>query len=152
MKLVNVSGWQSLKMELFTRFLNIHITSLLKYFSKNILFFKEFLKYSVNLCFSRTLVGFKCYKWGREEEWMTASLHYISGGKKKGKTQDKETPTTRQSLLLYTTPLFTLHSKSLHVPSNQFTARHFIMSAKQKTKQKKKQNKIFAGFQPLPHS
>lgn len=68
---------------------------------------------------------------------MTVSLHHISGGKKKGKTQDKETPTTRQSLLLYTTPLFTLHSKSLHVPSNQFTARHFIMSAKQKTKQKK---------------
>lgn len=82
---------------------------------------------------------------------MTVRLQYISGGEKKGKTQDKETPTTRQSLLLYTTPLFTLHSKSLHDPSNQITARHFMMSAKQKTKQNNK-NKIFAGFQPLPHS
>lgn len=75
---------------------------------------------------------------------MKDSQCYTSVGKKKN-TRHKETPTTRQSLLLYTTPLFTLHSKSLFVPSNQLTEALYAV-CKTKTKM------IFAGFQPLPRT
>lgn len=53
---------------------------------------------------------------------MTVSAKLYQWEKKEKNTRQKEKPTTRQSLLLYTKPLFTLHSKSLHVPSNQLTA------------------------------
>lgn len=78
---------------------------------------------------------------------MNDSGHYIISARttKEENTRHKETPTTRQSLLLYTTPLFTLHSN--HFMFNQISLlllRHFMLSVKQKT------NKTFAGFQPLP--
>lgn len=69
---------------------------------------------------------------------------------KKRKTRHKETPTTRQSLLLYTTPLFTLHSKSLHVPPNQLTATEALYAVcKTKTNNNKKKTRFLQVSSPF---
>lgn len=84
---------------------------------------------------------------------MTVSATLYQWGGKEKNTRHKET-TNHQTVLLYTTPLFTLHSKSLHVPSNQLIATEALYTVcKEKNKQNKKKKNIyiFAGFQPIPH-
>lgn len=77
---------------------------------------------------------------------MTVSATLYQWGGKEKNTRHKET-TNHQTVLLYTTPLFTLHSKSLHVPSNQLIATEALYTVcKEKNKQKIKKKQYFCRF------